>query len=335
MTQSQKEPQEGPKVITIKLPFDLQERILSFPFLHAISEYYPKADIHLITPAKEVEVLNLLPFKAYYHLFNEDEIRTVLDVHPYTANAAIYNVDIFVSLTNSFPDAALGLGLRAKKRVGFADNWKTLLLTHKTKRPVGHHVVEDFMSLFELASGEAVDKRLRVTSRTLTKILEGDEPYLAINLSPLRGGSIEDEWIELLSQFEGQRIVLFSSDDQVQFKTLVESFIKLLPKNNKFEIFFFKDWIELGRMLAYASGVITFSGACGALSAYVGTKALILYENEDPQRTGPFYFLTDVAVMGVNNPALVHSSASDKVLKDRVKFNMDEVFSKAVEFFHL
>ena len=323
------------KVIAIKLPFDLQERILTFPFLHAISEFYPKADIHLITPAREVEVLNLLPFKAFYHLFKEDDIKTVLDVHPYTANAAIYNVDLFISLTNSFADAALGLGLRAKRRVGFSDNWKTLLLTHKTKRPVGHHVVEDFMSLFQLATGESVDKRLRVTSRTLTKILDGNQPYLAINLSPLRGGSIEDEWIDLISHFEGQRIVLFASDDQVQMKTLIESFVKLLPKKNTYEVFYFNDWIELGRMLAFASGVITFSGACAALSAYVGTKTLILYENEDPQKTGPFYFLTDVAVMGVNNPALVHSSASEKVLKDRVKFNMDEVFAKACEFFRL
>src|SRR6478735_9422322 len=162
------------KVIAIKLPFDLQERILSFPFLHAISEIYPKADLHFITPKKEVEVLNLLPFKAYYHLFDEDDIKTVLDVHPYTANAAIYNVDLFITLTNSLPDACIGLGLRAKKRVGFSDDWKTLVLNYKTKRPVGHHIVEDQMTLFELATGQAVSKRQKVTSRTLTKILEGD-----------------------------------------------------------------------------------------------------------------------------------------------------------------
>lgn len=326
---------DEPKVIAIKLPFDLQERILSFPFIHAVSEFYPKADIHLITPAKEVEVLNLMPFKAYYHLFNEDEIKTILDVHPYTASANIYNVDLFVSLTNSFPDAALGLGLRAKKRVGFADNWKTLVLTHKTKRPVGHHVVEDFMTLFELMTGHPVNKRLRVTSRPLNKIIEGEDRYIAINLSPIRGGSIDEDWIELVSRFEGETIIFFSSDDQMQLKLMEESFIKLLPLKNKYQIFYHKDWIELGRMLSYASGVISYSGAAGALSAYIGTRALLLYDNEDPQRTGPFYFLTDVAVMGVNNPSLIHSVNSEKVLKDRVKFNMDEVFAKACEFFRL
>jgi ADP-heptose:LPS heptosyltransferase len=324
------------KVIAIKLPFDLQERILTFPFLHAISEYYPKADLHFITPKKDVEVLNLLPFKAYYHLFDEDEIKTVLDVHPYTANARIYNTDLFISLTNSFADAALGLGLRARKRVGFSDNWKTLVLNQKIARPVGHHVVEDFMTLYQEVIGGTVDKRMKVTSRVLTKIIEEDEPYIAINLSPLREATIEQEWIDLISMFEGQKFVLFFADEQVKAQMVMESFMERLPKKNTYINFHWHDMIELGRMLAFARGVLTYQGPCGALSAYVGTRTIILYENEDPQRTGPFYFLADVAVMGVNNPTLVNStSAGTGSIKERVTFNLEEVFKKMSDFFSI
>ena len=59
------------RVIVVKLPFDLQERILCFPLLHKIREKYPKAEIHFISPKKEIEVLNLLPFTAYYHEVEE------------------------------------------------------------------------------------------------------------------------------------------------------------------------------------------------------------------------------------------------------------------------
>jgi ADP-heptose:LPS heptosyltransferase len=324
------------KVIAIKLPFDLQERILTFPFLHAISEYYPKADLHFITPKKDVEVLNLLPFKAYYHLFNEDDIKTVLDVHPYTANINVYNVDLFISLTNSFPDAALGIGLRAKKRVGFSDNWKTLVLTDKIPRPAGHHVVEDFMNLFQTAVGGQVDKRMRVTSRSLSKIVDTSEPFIAINLSPIREAVIEQEWFDLISMFENQRIVLFFADEQVKGQQLIQTFIDRLPKTNTYINFVWHDMIELGRMLAQARGVLTYNGACGALSAYVGSRTLILYDIEDPQKTGPFYFLSDVAVMGVNNPTLVNSNSGQKgSMKARTTFNMTEVAKKAFEFFSL
>lgn len=323
------------KTIAIKLPSDLQERILTFPFLHAISEFYPKAELHFITPKFEVEVLNLLPFKAYYHLYDENEIKSVMDVHPFTANARIYNVDLFISLTNSFVDACLGLGLRAKKRVGFSDDWKTLVLNQKLPRPRGHHVVEDFLQLFQVASGSPVDKRLRVTSRVLNRIIEDETPYVAINLSPLRSTAIEDEWIDLISHFENQKIVLFASEETVKMHMLMDQFMAKLPKNNTYVKFAYRDWIELGRMLAYSKGLITYSGAAGALGAYVSTKSVILYENEDPQRTGPFYFLSDVAVMGVNNPTLVNSTSGDKVMKDRVTFNMSEVFAKAHDFFGL
>lgn len=333
------EEDHSPKVIAIKLPFDLQERILSFPFLHALSEFYPKADLHFITPKKEVEVLNLLPFKAFYHLYDEDEIKSLLDVHPYTANTKIYNLDLFISLTNSLADAALGLGLRAKTRVGFSDEWKTLFLNKKMKRPLNHHIVEDFMSLFELATGGPSDIRIRVNSRVLQPILESEEddvPYIAINLSPLREAAIEDEWVELVSKFEGQRIVFFSSDDQLKAQLHMEAFLNRLPPGNTYINFTYHDWIELGRMLAHARGVITFSGAAGALSAYVGTRTLILYENEDPQRTGPFYFLADISIMGVNNPTLINNSQTDKeVLKNRITFDMNEVAGKAYDFFGL
>lgn len=337
----EKAPDNEIKVIALKLPSDLQERILTFPFLHAISEHYPKAVLHFITPKHQVEVLNLLPFRAYYHLYNEDEMTNIFDVHRFCANANIYNVDLFVSLTNSFIDACIGLGLRAKERVGFSDNWKALVLTKKIPRPRGHHVVEDLNQLFQLVVGEDPDKRLRISSRPLDYILPKEDelteqpPYIAINLSPLREAVIEDEWIELVSLFADKKIVFFASEEPVKVKVLMDTFLARLPKTNTYVNFVYYDWIELARMLAHAAGVITYSGAVGALSSYVGARTIILYENEDPQRTGPFYFMTDVAIMGVNDPTLVHSIQSNDILKKRVTFDMTKVFEKACEFFKI
>lgn len=321
--------------IAVKLPLGLQERILSFPFLHALKEAYPKSEIHLITPKENIEVLNLLPFKAYYHEIEDEDLTNIFDVHRYCANTNIFNLDIFINLTNSFTDACLGLGLRAKKRVGFSDNWKTLVLNHKVPRLSGHHLVEEYFSLFKELTGSSFVPEKKVVSRELKPIVQSDESYMAINLSPLRESMIEEEFIELISQFENQTIVLFASDEQVRTQMLMDSFIQKLPKKNTYINFTYRDWIELGRMVSYATGVITYSGSVGALASYVGTPAVILYENEDPQKTGPFYSLGEVAVMGVNNPILVHSAKEQKVLKDRISFKMEEVASKAFNFFRL
>ena len=325
------------KTIVIKLPFDLQERLLTFPFLHQIHDKYPEADIHFITPKKQIEVLNLLPFSAYYHEFDEDEIETIFDVHRFTVFAKIYNVDLFISLTNSFVDAFLGVGLRAKKRLGFSDGWKTLLLTHKTPRPTGHHITEDFFSLYSALLGINVQSKLKVMSRDLVPVLADWEsaPYIAINLSPVRHAGIEEEVLELINYFENQRIVLFASEDQEKVQLTMEIFLERLSKKNTYVNFVHKNWIELAKMLAFSRGLITFNGPVANLSSYVGAKTAILFDSEDPQKMGPMYFLSDYVIMGVTDPTLALASHSAGAVKERKRFNMSEVYGRAISFLKL
>ncbi len=324
------------KVIAIKLPFDLQERLLTFPFLHAIHTKYPLAELNIITPKKDIEILNLLPFKAFYHEFDEDELNNVFDVHRYCVHAKIFNVDLFISLTNSFSDASIGLSLRAKRRLGFSDNWKTLVLNEKTSRPVGHHICEDFFELYKTHVKANVDLKLKVMSRELPAIVpEWDtQPYVAINLSPLKDALIDESWAKLVHEFEGQRIIFFSSDDKERVSPLIEGFIARLPKTNTYSYFFQKDWIELGKMLAFAKGVITYEGPLASVAAYVGAKTLILYDRRDPQKEGPFYFLADIALL-TSKDSTVTLQAEPSLLKGRTVFDMHAIHAKADQFFKL
>jgi ADP-heptose:LPS heptosyltransferase len=325
------------RVIVVKLPFDLQERILSFPLLHKIREKYPKAEIHFISPKKEIEVLNLLPFTAYYHEVEEDDLNTIFDAHRYGVTANIYNVDIFISLTNSFVDACLGYGLGAKKRVGFSDGWKTMVLTHKTPRLSGHHVTEDYFALYRAMVEANVELKIKVASRDLDAIIPEWEtlPYIAINLSPLRQATIEEEMLDLINSFENQRIVLFSSDDQEGTQLLLEPFWQRLSKKNTYVNFVHKSWIELAKMMAFSRGVITFNGPAASLSAYTGTRTVILYDSENPQKYAPFYFEAEILILGVNDPTLINTLMTTGILQERKRFNMVEVFGKAYDFFRL
>lgn len=334
---SEKNPGVGEiKIIVVRLPFDLQERLQAFPFLHALRERYPLAEFHFISPKKDIEVLNLLPFKAFYHEVDDGEIRTVFDVHRYCVHAKIYNVDLFVSLTNSFADASIGLSLRAPRRLGFSDNWKTLLFTEKTKRPVGHHLAEDFLELFRIHVGENVELKLRVMSRELPSVIPDahEDPFIAINLTPMRNAVIDEDWIALTEEFEDQRIIFFSSGDRERVSPLYGAFSEKLSKNNRYEFFLQKDWIELGKFLAHARGVITHEGPAASVSAYVGAKTLILFDRRDPQREGPFYFLSDVSLITAKDSGMVHPG-SGLALKSHARFRMDEIKKRAAEFFRL
>jgi ADP-heptose:LPS heptosyltransferase len=325
------------KVVAIKLPFDLQERMHAFPFLHAIREKHPKADLHFITPKKNIEVLNLLPFTAYYHEYEENDLKSIFDVHRFCAHAKIFNTDLFISLTNSFVDACLGIGLRAKTRLGFSDDWKSLVFNEKVSRPNNQHITEDFYALYKEHVKENVSTKIKVMSRELRPVISDwdTEPYIAINISPLRDLEIDPYIIELINQFKNQRIVLFASEDQERFQFMFNTFSARLHPLNKYVNFVYKSWIDVGKMLAFSKGLITFNGPMASLSAYVGNKTLIMYDSEDPQKYGPFYFLADVMVMAANDPTAVHNAGTGKIIKNRVTFNMEEVASRAFQFFKL
>jgi ADP-heptose:LPS heptosyltransferase len=325
------------KVIAIKLPYDLQERILTFPFLHSIREKYPDADIHFITPKKNIEVLNLLPFTAYYHEYDEEDLKSIFDAHRFWVKSKIFNVWLYISLTNSLTDAVLGLSLRAKVRLGFSDGWKTLFFNQKVSRPNNQHVVEDFFALYKEHVKANVSTKLRVMSRELKPVIADwdSEPYIAINLAPLRDMEFDYGLIELINRFDHQKIVLFASEDQERIQFMIEPFLRKLTPLNTYVNFVYKDWIDLSKMLAFSRGVITYNGPIASISAYVGAKTLILYDSEDPQKYGPFYFLADVMVMAANDPTAVNNAGVGKVIKNRITFNMEEVAKRAFDFFKM
>jgi len=310
----------------------------TFPFLHALRDFYPDAELHFITPQKNIEVLNLLPFTAFYHEFDDGEIKTVFDVHRFCAHMVIGNVDLFISLTNSFVDGCIGIALRAKKRLGFGDGWKSLLFTEKINRPVGHHLTEDFKALYNHHTHKEVNARLRVTSRELPLSAPEweDSSYIAINLSPLRESMIADEWRELVALFEDQHIIFFASDETEKVLSHVELFMKQLSPKNQYSFIKTGNWIEFGKLFAHSRGVITYEGAAAAVAAYTGAQTIALYDRQDPQRMGPFYFLADVMICGVNDPSLVQTVGANKnVGQVRKVFDMTEIYTRALEFFKL
>jgi hypothetical protein len=327
------------KVIVVKLPFDLEERILAFPFLHALKYRYPEAEFHFITPKFQIEVLNLLPFKAFYHEFDEDEIKSIFDVHRFCVTAKIYKSDIFFNLTDSFPDALLGLGLKASERVGFSDGWKTMVLNQKSPRPRGHHICEEFLSLYQTHTGKEADPRLKVMSRQIDPHYAdwSSSPYIAVDLAPLREAMIEEEWIRFFSFFQGQKFILFASKDKEKIQSMMSTFMAVLPPQNTYINFFYNDWIELAKVLAFARGVLAYQGPLPAFAAYLGARTLILYDRDDPQRTAPLYFLTDIAFLSSSDPhaMTVTPEVVPGSLRPRPKFNMEAVFEKAVEFFRV
>jgi len=313
------------RVIAVKLPDQHQLKVLSFAFLHALRSKYPDAEVHLITSCYGIQVLNLLPFKKFfYHEYPSEEIKTPFDVHRYCAQAKIYNTDLFISLSPSFLDSCLGLGLRAKKRVGFKRGLNGLVLNEVYPWLEGQHVIENFYQLINFDG-----KHLKIYSRELSPIIEDFENYIAINIGPLLDGKIDEMWVKVCSHFQNQNIILFMDISEDKFILNQNAFIKTLNPQNNYKFFIPENHIEIARMMSFSRGVITRNGAISALSAYVGASTLILNDRENPQIYGPFYFLSEIKIINLD------FKAAGENMDRPARFDAEEVALGAHDFFKL
>lgn len=327
---------ERRQTIVIKLPSLMQERLLAFPVLHLIRDAFPDADLHFISPQHKIEMLYSLPFQGYWHPWDDDGVGNIFEAHRFATTLKVGAVDIYISFGNTVTELALGTFLSAKKKVGFADGWKAWFTNVPVKRPVGHHKSEEFFELFKTMSNIRIPEKLRVMGKSLPPFFKDNEdslPYLAIDLYPFSPGKLDSFWFDYFSLFEGKRFALFFSQEEAKGGLLAESFIERLPKRNKYELFLNGNWIELGKMLSHARGLVARSGPSISYATYLGTSALAIYERGDPRLDAPFYNFANWQLLDVRDPTIGQTEQANGVLKAKAMVDPLVLFEHTNEVF--
>lgn len=320
--------------IVVKLPMSVEDRLHTFPALHLIRESFPSAVIHFVTPKHQMEILYLLPFKAFYHEWDENEIKTPMDVHRFCANMKIGIVNIYLSFTDTLNDACLGQFLRANRRIGFASGVKSFFYTIPIKRPINYHRGEEFLGVYKTLTNNSIADDLKVNSREMDNFYPDGAPYVAVDLYPLDPEENEEDWIKYFSFFEGKQFVLFASAETEKSAWHIQNLVPKLSTRNTYKILIYKNWIELGRVLSQARGVICNLGSVALLSTYAGTATIIMVGSEDPKLSAPFYFFADWLLLDTKDPSVSHANPSD-LIKGKPRVHPDVLFEKTIELIKL
>ncbi len=314
---------------------------MCFPMVHLLRDAYPAADLHFICPKHHIEMLYALPFDGFWHEWVDEEVQTVLDVHRFAANLTLPKVDIYVALGDSLNDLVLGKFLNAKKRYGFGEGWKSWFLSRGVRRPVNHHYSEDFLYLYREFTNRRIPDDLKVKGKELPPFYKEDEPpYLAVDLWPFGAGKLDDFWAEFFALHEGKRFVLFSSQEEAKAGLLAERLVARLPGTNRYDLFLSPNWIELGKMLAHAKGLVTRAGVSASYATYLGTDTLVIYETGEPRRDAPLPFFANWQLMDLRDPTLIAAPAAattateSAALKPRPMVSADQLFEVVSKMFY-
>jgi len=305
--------------IAIKLPNDLREKVLTFPFLHTLHEQLKlqleegeQLIIHLISLKSDIDVLNLLPFHAYYHQLEKDDLKSVFTIHRACSNFNMNTIDCFISTTTSFIDASIGKTLRAKTTIGYETGKNGWVLNKKIKLISGGHKSEQVYILLKGILDE-IPSMPFVESRILepTYLDHRENPYIVINIDYL-SGEPNPEWFEFIEFFVNKRFVFMASDVHLDDqKEKLEEFIEKLPRKNTYKVYEYDSNISFAKLVSYSMGFVTHDSPLVNIASYCNTLVFLINIKENLKLYGPEFFNGEVWNFSLNDPNYTSGNKHD------------------------
>ena len=104
----------GINKILVKCPPMHTDAFSVFPFLMALGERFPKAEINLLCEENSSVAFNFLPYRV--RCFERPKKKmSLIQTHHFCANLNdLFNIDLFFDLENSFNSSFMGFNLCSK-----------------------------------------------------------------------------------------------------------------------------------------------------------------------------------------------------------------------------
>lgn len=308
-------------IIAIKLPDKLSDRIHSFVCLHALFKFLKNQVetnnmdkdeeekealfIHLICFEQDIEVLNLLPFNAYYHELESEDVKSIFSIHRSCMNMKIDKVDLFMSMTESFVDASIAKNLSAKKSIGFNITKNNFFLSNKVSALKGRKRAEYYFELLKpIMQDDFPEEFKKVSSKNLETYYNdwSENPYVIVDLS-CQEDELDQSLIDLFNLSEGVNFVLTSWElTEDSYLRKLEDLIRNLSNKNNYKVFDSRSLISLARALSFADTFISFNSSLMSLAGYVGAHAHFLALKDESAIYGFDYFYSNIRTFNLNEP---------------------------------
>jgi lipopolysaccharide heptosyltransferase II len=136
--------------ILVRLPNWLGDVVMSTGFLQALTAVYPQSCIDVIIKESLKEMVPLLPGISDHLVFSKRDFKGIKGAIRFGRTcAARKSYDLFFSLPDSFSSALSGYFTKSVKRIGYAAEMRSLLLTNAYKKPLSLHRAEEYITLLK------------------------------------------------------------------------------------------------------------------------------------------------------------------------------------------
>jgi lipopolysaccharide heptosyltransferase II len=285
--------------ILVRLPNWLGDIIMSTGFLNALSARYPDSTIDVIIKESLKDLIPLLPGVTETIVFSRKHhggLRGSLRFGRECATRKKY--DLFVSLPDSFSSAMAGFFSRSTRRIGYAAEMRSFLLTDSFKKPSGIHRADEYVNILkQLHSDTSIPCTISLKvpeiqdKQTFLQIIDSKQPKILVNIhSAAQSRKLPHSKAVSLCRMLIARLdctLLFTGiPTEKEFTNSVISAIG--APDNCIDYSGKLDLVGLAQLCKHADVALSTDSGIAHLANAVGTHVVVLFGAGNEYNTAPY-----------------------------------------------
>lgn len=274
--------------ILVRLPNWLGDMVMSIGFIQAIHEVYPGASVSVIVKSGLEPLLEYFPPLASRYIFSRNEFKGATGALRFGRSISRKEkFDIFFSLPDSLSAALMGFSSRARERVGYLKEGRSILLTQALKKDNSLHRVEQYITLLEAFSKVTV-KRQKVLLHGIHR--EGGESLLLnVNSEAVSRRLPLQKAVSLLNKLREsteEEIILIGGKSD---KAFVAEIMTLVSDRSKIHVVAGETTLtDLVKLMLRSKAILTTDSGPAHLANACGLPAVVLFGAGNEFNTAPY-----------------------------------------------
>lgn len=273
--------------ILVRLPNWLGDMIMSIAFINALKQAYPDAEISVIAKKGIHALLDFFPATKHRFVFSKENYSGITGAWRFGRHMKKYaSFDLFFCLPDSFSSALIGFATGAGKRIGYRNEWRSLLFTHAYTKKSGHRVAEYMNLLQQFLQKEFIQESIRLNVPVVPK-----KNRIVININSEAGSRRLplEKAVSIINAvrpaFSDELVLIGSNQD----KEYVDRVMNQLADTSQIINMAGKTSLpELIHLVSAAKLVLTTDSGPAHVANALGTPTITLFGAGNENNTAPF-----------------------------------------------
>lgn len=285
--------------ILVRLPNWLGDIVMSTGFLNALSAMYPGSTIDVIIKDSLKDLIPLLPSVTDTIVFTRKQYRGLRGSLRFGRECATHKkYDLFVTLPDSFSSAMAGFFSESTRRIGYAAEMRSFLLSNAFKKPSGMHRAEEYVTILrKFKSDPAIPCNISLKvpaikdEQIFQQLTTLKQPKILVNIhSAAQSRKLPHSKAVSLCKMLISRLnctLLFTGiPDEKEYTSSVISAID--APDNCIDFSGKLDLVGLTQLCTKADVALSTDSGIAHLSNAVGTHVVVLFGAGNEQNTAPY-----------------------------------------------